>query len=270
MRVCLRRMRLRVRMCRRRKVSPGGDVVGEGEGSAAKEKLEELDAQYQRQAAWFSGVRANLLRRVGIQGKRQVLELGCGTGAVTPELTRRCGGHVVALDIRAGPLSLRPERFKAARQVIASGDAMPFADQSFDLVFTQMLFLWVADPAAVVREVRRVLEPGCELVVAAEPDFGGRIEHPEASRLGPRMSAALSAVGADPEVARKMPDILSREGFQVSMGVHPSLFQPDELARAWDGEQRFLASLEGRPIEPCHAVNFLFMPYFWFLARRRR
>ncbi|MGD1002380.1 MAG: methyltransferase domain-containing protein [Candidatus Brocadiia bacterium] len=238
------------------------------EASAPKDSLQTLDEQYRRQAAWFYGVRSNLLRRVAIEGKRRVLDLGCGTGAVIEELARRCKGQVVGLDIEAAPLNLHPGRFAASDRVIAAGGALPFPDASFDLVFTQMLFLWAAEPGALVREIARVLEPGCELIAAAEPDFGGRIEYPEASRLGPRMSAALRALGADPEIARKLPEILSREGFHVDMGVHPSLFQPDELSAASEEERKFLASVEDRAVEKRPAATFLFMPYFWFLARR--
>ena len=231
-------------------------------------ELDALDEQYRRQAAWFYGVRSNLLRRVGIAGKRRVLELGCGTGAVTPELTRRCGGEVVALDVQAGPLALHPERFRAAERVVAVGEALPFADESFDLVFTQMLFLWVVDIAAIIREVRRVLQAGCELLVAAEPDFGGRIEHPNDGDLGPRMEAGLRALGADPHVARTLPGTLRREGFAVEAGVHPSLFAPDELPAAWEEERRFLASLGGESPADRTPPTFLFMPYFWFLTRK--
>ncbi|NLW50535.1 MAG: methyltransferase domain-containing protein [Candidatus Brocadiaceae bacterium] len=230
-------------------------------------ELNALDAQYRRQAEWFYGVRSNLLRRVGIAAKKNVLELGCGTGAVTPELIRRCGGQVVALDVRAGPMALDPGRFAGAQTVIASGEALPFADAAFDLVFTQMLFLWTPDPAAVVREVRRVLQPGCELIAAAEPDYGGRIEYP-GSGLGVRMSEALHALGADPDVARKMPDILRREGFGVEAGVHPSLFPADRLPGEWEHERRFLVSLGGEPPADGEPPTFLFMPYFWFLARK--
>jgi SAM-dependent methyltransferase len=244
-------------------------VVG-NETSVQRERLEALDAQYRRQAVWFYGVRANLLRRVAIEGKQRVLDLGCGTGAVIEELARRCKGQVVGLDIEALPLNLHPERFASAQRVFASGGALPFPNASFDLVFSQMLFLWVPDPAALVREVARVLQPGCELVAAAEPDFGGRIEYPEASRLGPRMSASLRALGADPEIARKLPEVFSHAGFHVDMGVHPSLFQPDELSAAWEEERKFLASVEDRAVEKCPAATFLFMPYFWFLARKQQ
>jgi SAM-dependent methyltransferase len=151
---------------------------------------------------------------------------------------------------------------------VASGESLPFGGAGFDLVFTQMLFLWVADIGALIREAARVLRPGCELLIAAEPDYGGRVEHPAESALGPRMAAALRGLGADPEVARKLPAALQAEGFQVTAGIHPSLFQPDELASAWQGELDFLASLEGGLVEDGPSASFLFMPYFWFIARR--
>jgi SAM-dependent methyltransferase len=246
-----------MRLRRRRAVS----------GVASEEQLRALDARYRRQGEWFYGMRSNLLRRVGIRSKKRVLEIGCGTGVVTEELVRRCPGEVVAVDIEAGPMALRPERFEGARRIVAPGEALPFAAASFDLVFTQMLFLWVADVRAVMREAARVLRPGCELLLAAEPDYGGRIEHPAQSALGPRMAGALRDLGADPEVARKLPAALQAEGFQVTMGIHPSLFQPDELTAAWQGEGEFLASLEGRAVDETPPATFLFMPYFWFLAR---
>ena len=82
------------------------------------------------------------------------------------------------------------------------------------------------------------------------------------------MPAGPQDAGADPSVARKMPGILSQEGFRVDVGVHPSLFQPDELPAAWERERTFLASIEGRPVAEGQQTDFLFMPYFWFLARK--
>jgi SAM-dependent methyltransferase len=234
---------------------------------AAPDELSSLDAQYVRQAAWFYGVRSSLLRRVGLRDMRLVLDLGCGTGVVTEELVRRCAGCVMAADVEPAAFGLRPERFAGAHRVAAAAERLPFADGAFDMVFTQMLFLWLSDAAAVAREARRVLKPCGVLMLAAEPDYGGRIEHPD-SGLGARMQEALRAIGADPLVARRLPAVLRNAGFRVEAGVHPSLFQPDELEAATREEARFLASLEGRPLEAAQPAAFLSMPYFWFLARK--
>jgi len=230
-------------------------------------ELEALDVQYVRQAAWFYGVRTDLLRRVGLRGMRAVLDLGCGTGVVTEELTRRCTGRVVAVDADERVFGLRPERFAGAQCVVAAAERLPFADGAFDTVFAQMLFLWVADASAVAGEARRVLRAGGVLMLAAEPDFGGRIEHPDAG-LGERMQAALRGLGADPLAARRLPEVLRETGFRVDAGVHPSVIQPEELPAAWRQEGRFLESLEGKPAGPMPEAEFLYMPYFWFIARK--
>ncbi len=219
-----------------------------------------------RQAAWFYGVRTDLLRRVGLRGMRTVLDLGCGTGVVTEELARRCTGRVVAADADAGVFGLRPERFAGAQRVVARAERLPFADGAFDLVFAQMLFLWVADAAAVAREARRVLRPGGVLLAAAEPDYGGRIEQPDA---GPRRADAgrVARAGRGPAGRAAHAGGAARGGLPRRRGRAPSMPQPDELAAAWREEVRFLGSLEGRPVEAPPAT-FLYMPYFWFMARK--
>jgi SAM-dependent methyltransferase len=50
-----------------------------------------------------------------------------------------------------------------------SAEALPFEDQSFDLVTCQTVLIHVADPRAVIREMARVTKPG-GLVLASEPN----------------------------------------------------------------------------------------------------
>ena len=173
----------------------------------------------------------------------------------------------MALDAAPDALSHSHRPFAGAERVTAAAEALPFGPETFDLVFTQMLFLWIREPAAVAREAARVLRPGCELVLAAEPDYGGAIEHPDAG-LADGVAGELRKQGADPEVARKLPAALAEAGFQVRMGVHASLFQPDELKEKWEQERDFLSRLRKSPASPSAAPEFFFMPYFWFLARK--
>ena len=233
------------------------------------DSLRELNEQYVRQAKWFYGIRSRLLRKAGIASKQHVLELGCGTGAVTPELTRRCAGDVVSVDINSELFSEYPESFQGARTVVAAGERLPFEKDSFDLAFTQMLFLWVHDPKRVLKEASRVLEEGCELIIAAEPDYSGCIAHPRETDPGPAICEALRRLGADPCVARAIPEALLAAGFEFEMGVHPSLFQPEELRKEWPKEVAFIESIGGEPPDRNRPPAFLFMPFFWFFARKR-
>ena len=99
-----------------------------------------------------------------------VLDAGCGTGAFLEFLRRnaRWDGHYVGIDVSRGMLD------HAARRLgLASGDGsalvhlaqadacrLPFADDSFDVVYARALLHHLPDPIAGIREIRRVLKPG--------------------------------------------------------------------------------------------------------------
>ncbi|WP_372338984.1 class I SAM-dependent methyltransferase [Actinoplanes sp. RD1] len=110
------------------------------------------------------GVREADVRLLGdVRGKR-VLELGAGAAAAARWLDGQ-GAEVVAMDLSAG--MLRQARAGAERSgvevplVQADALALPFATDAFDIVFTAFGAIpFVADSAAVMREVARVLRPG--------------------------------------------------------------------------------------------------------------
>ena len=93
-----------------------------------------------------------------------VLELGCGGGInmefYDPARVTRLAG------IDPSPKLLEMTRAAAAARGIAAeiqggvGEAMPFADASFDTVVTTFTLCSVADQRAVLGEIRRVLKPG--------------------------------------------------------------------------------------------------------------
>jgi len=220
-------------------------------------ELEALHTMYRRQAAWFAGERSRLLRRVHIAAKRRVLDLGAGTGEVLPELARRAGGPVVGLDRDAVVL-----RRASAAAPVAAGEAvaLPFGSGVFDLVFTQMFFLWAAPLEAVIRDIHRVLAPGGHLIACAEPDYGGAIAYPDVAAGIGAFVEGLRREGADPCVARKLGCALREAGFSAVCGVHPA--RPLEAGRS---DSPFAAP-ELLPFP--QAPAFLFIPYFHFVARK--
>ena len=160
-------------------------------------------------AAWLQGPRSRALRRAGIGRCERVLEVGSGHGFVTEELARRAAGDVVTVDISPVGRGPGPRQLSASR-VTADGRALPFADETFDLVFFQNTLMWIDPPADAVYEAARVLRPGSTLV-ALEPDYGAMIEEPD---FGLRViwMDALARAGADPQVGRKLPRIVEEAG----------------------------------------------------------
>lgn len=99
-------------------------------------------------------------RRRGIAhlGPGRVLDLGSGTGAAAPVLDRF---EVVALDPVREMLGLSPMQ----RRVVGVGEALPFADEAFDGVFSAYVFRNLTSISQTLDELARVLRPGGRVVV---------------------------------------------------------------------------------------------------------
>jgi demethylmenaquinone methyltransferase / 2-methoxy-6-polyprenyl-1,4-benzoquinol methylase len=88
----------------------------------------------------------------------RVLDLGSGTGSAYPVLG---GREVVALDPVMAMLELNP----MPERVAAIGERLPFADGSFDGVFSAYVFRNLSSIDDTLSEVHRVLRPGGAAVV---------------------------------------------------------------------------------------------------------
>jgi SAM-dependent methyltransferase len=135
-----------------------------------------------------------------------VLEAGCGGGVFLPLLARAVGptGRVVGLD--HAPAFVAEARSRVADAGLAGtvtveeGDAchLPYPDASFDAAHCERVLQHLADPAAALRELARVVRPG-GWVVAAEPDWPGiRLDHPD--RAGCDLLWQRSLTGAQPDM----------------------------------------------------------------------
>ena len=90
-----------------------------------------------------------------------VVDLGCATGSATALLAKRFrGAKIVAVDLSRQMLEQcrgKQGWFSKTSVVQASASALPFEDQSVDVVFANLLLPWVNDPADVAAEISRVL-----------------------------------------------------------------------------------------------------------------
>ncbi|HUZ81067.1 MAG TPA: glycosyltransferase [Gaiellaceae bacterium] len=100
-----------------------------------------------------------------LRGK-DVLEIGCGTGVHT-RLLAAAGGNVSAVDLTPTAVELTTQRLALAglfADVLeADAESLPFADDSFDFVWSWGVIHHSVDTDRVIGEIARVLRPGGRL-----------------------------------------------------------------------------------------------------------
>jgi demethylmenaquinone methyltransferase/2-methoxy-6-polyprenyl-1,4-benzoquinol methylase len=107
-----------------------------------------------------------LVSRIDAGEGDRILDVATGTGAVAIELARRTGAHIVGLDQSSQMLAVAGERAARAglsgriELVEGRAESLPFADGSFSALSFTYLLRYVADPAATMRELARVVRPG--------------------------------------------------------------------------------------------------------------
>src|SRR4051794_36258103 len=97
----------------------------------------------------------------------QGLDVGCGTGLLAERLAG-AGHQMSGVDPSEGMLDVLRARTDKVAATRASGTALPYADDSFDLVLTVAVLHHVAEPVDVretLREMVRVARPGGRILV---------------------------------------------------------------------------------------------------------
>ena len=114
--------------------------------------------------------RAALVDAIGARADDRVLDVATGTGMVAAALRHRYGCRVVGLDQSADMLAVARTRAGVYEQIVVGrAEQLPFPDASFDHLSFTYLLRYVDDPAAVMRELARVVKPGGRI---ASVEFG--------------------------------------------------------------------------------------------------
>jgi demethylmenaquinone methyltransferase/2-methoxy-6-polyprenyl-1,4-benzoquinol methylase len=100
---------------------------------------------------------------------KAVLDVATGTAGVALVLARGTTAQITGLDITESMLRRGHERIARVgpadrvRLVLGQAERLPFPDNSFDALTFTYLLRYVADPAATLRELARVLKPGAAI-----------------------------------------------------------------------------------------------------------
>jgi demethylmenaquinone methyltransferase/2-methoxy-6-polyprenyl-1,4-benzoquinol methylase len=101
--------------------------------------------------------RSEMVKLLGLRPGARVLDVAAGTGLIG-QLLRSDGHEVISLDI-SGEM-IRGAHRRGIAAVLATAEALPFSDQSFDGLTFGYLMRYVTDPLETMRELARVVRPG--------------------------------------------------------------------------------------------------------------
>jgi demethylmenaquinone methyltransferase/2-methoxy-6-polyprenyl-1,4-benzoquinol methylase len=110
--------------------------------------------------------RRAMVDRIAAAAPATVLDVATGTAGVALLVTDRTSADVVGLDLTEAMLRRGAERVRRRgrqpriRLLLGRAEQLPFPDASFDALTFTYLLRYVADPAATMRELARVVRPG--------------------------------------------------------------------------------------------------------------
>ncbi|MCI0505582.1 MAG: malonyl-ACP O-methyltransferase BioC [Gammaproteobacteria bacterium] len=156
---------------------------------AARQSFNKAASTYDGAAALQREVGLRLLERMHIirLNPKFIIDVGCGTGYLTIQLRQFFKqAHVIGMDFAEQMLGKARSKLTwrqmlfGRRPVFICGDAerLPIADQSVDLIFSNLTLQWCNDLTAAFSEFRRVLKPGGLLMFSSlGPDTLKELRH---------------------------------------------------------------------------------------------
>ena len=191
-----------------------------------KRRRAEIQRLHQ-QANVMLGRELRLLRTLGLAPQHHFLEVGCGPGFLTGAVaTLIPQGQAMGLDLSS-------EMMAVARTIVApehpnvdfqqgSAYELPFDDDSFDFVYSRLVYQHLAEPMAALAQARRVVKPGGKVCVL-DIDDGWLSLHPVCpalERFTQRVIESKQRQGGDRHVGRKLAWMMRQAGFsQVQQKV---------------------------------------------------
>lgn len=226
----------------------GQESMWRDTATADTERARDLAARLERRAKAEDEVAARdtYLGLLDISAGEHVLDVGCGSGAVTREIARRVGRDGLAVGLDPSPALLAVARELADetgfgdRVEFREGDALrlPFPDRSFDAVVCVTVLSHVPKGEAAIPELARVLRTGGRLGVFDLDTDMTAFTHPDRSLTRRIVAAASDATAVNGWLVRQLPllfqcagltDVRARGFFPLE--THPQSFYGSMAAR---------------------------------------
>jgi malonyl-CoA O-methyltransferase len=128
---------------------------------------------YEASAFLQKEVASRLLERLELMNvsPKYILDAGCGTGYCTRILDKKFSkAKTIGIDIAPGMVEYAKQQkgfFNKIDYQVADIEQLPFADNTFELVFSNLTVQWLVEPKQAFLELNRVLKPGGLLIFSS-------------------------------------------------------------------------------------------------------
>jgi len=208
--------------------------------------------------------------------RASVIDVGCSTGLITREVANHVA-FIVGIDVDSDLVRSAagsPTKMSSASFVIGTGSLLPFADATFDVAVCNHVYEHVADPYALMDEIRRVLRLGGVCYFAAGHTLQLMEPHhrlPLLSWLPRRMANAwirLAGRGLRYEENFLPPWRLRMlfRGFAAATLISPAMMR-EPKRYAFPGIARLPAALRAAISVMAVPIAFLAPTWIWLLRR---
>ncbi len=194
--------------------SPGiaNDPPSTGPVGAVGEFISYLDTM----SAVLSAPKRASVSALGLGPGNAALDVGCGVGDDVRLLADVVGptGRAAGIECNEALLEEARARGLGVEFVAADAHTMPFADDEFDAARVERALQHMADPAAVVLEMARVVRPGGR-IVAMEPDWDTTVVSGADLELTRAILRACADRVRHPDAGCRLPEWFVRAGIDV-------------------------------------------------------
>jgi ubiquinone/menaquinone biosynthesis C-methylase UbiE len=184
-------------------------------------RIEDWIKKLKQQAEDSMEYRHALYDKVDLKNKKNILDVGCGTGAVTLDIAQSTNGQVTGIDIDKEKLDeARKVLLRISNIKLMEADAidLPFEDETFDLVVFNVVLIYIRDQQKALNEMARVTKNGGHVMATLEPDYASYISYPE-DIIGPLVMKHMTRLGGDLETGRKLKYLFQSAGLKTEMGL---------------------------------------------------
>jgi len=175
-----------------------------------------------------------------------VLDIGCGPGSVSMDLAGRVAS-LIGVDAAQEALT-RAEEDRARRRIanasfrVADVYDLPFADDTFTVVYGHQLLQHLARPVAALAEASRVLTPG-GIIAVRDADYGTMVHDPPEPALDRWLDLyhrVARCGGSEPDAGRMLSGWVAQAGFidivaSTSTWTYSTPAAIEEWRRLWTG-----------------------------------